>query len=41
MSKDGISAGLNEMTLENRSVNTIQQSRNLKSYLTENDVVFE
>jgi len=41
MSKDGISAGLNEMTRENSAVNTIQQRANLKSCLTEDDEVFE
>jgi len=37
MSKDGIIAGLNEMT----HVDTIQQRATLKSCLTENDEVFE
>jgi len=41
MSKDGIGAGLNEITLENFAVDTIQQRTTLKSCLTENDKVFE
>jgi len=41
MSKDGISTGLNKMTLENVAVKTIQQCGNLKSFLIENEKVFE
>jgi len=41
MSKDGISTGLNKMTLENVAVNTIQQCGHPKSWLTESEEVFE